>query len=104
MGDKLRTSPTSEEEAAHQGEEQGLPEAPEATESLQEHPETPEPKELTQHIDALSTPVPSKHHCDPSQKTKKSQQRIEPQSLPTPTQISPVTGSGPNLSREIPNW
>ena len=77
MGDELRTSPIPEEETTLLGEEQELPEAPEATASLQECLETPEPKEPTKQIDTSSTPTPSsptsKPHHHPSQRTKRFQ-------------------------------
>ena len=60
MGNKPRTSPTQEEEAALLGEEQGLPEAPEATAPLQEYLQTPKPKEPIMQIGDQRTPASSK--------------------------------------------
>ena len=104
--DRHGTSPTPEERATILGEKQGPSEAPEAIAPFQECLETPQLKETTEQFDALSTPVPSKVCHDASQKTKRSQQRIEPPSLPTanPDIISNWVLAYLEKSREIPNW
>ena len=59
MGDKPRTSPALEEEAALLREELELPGAPEATAFLQKCPDSPESREIPKKIDAPRAPASS---------------------------------------------